>query len=96
MRGLKIASVAVMGLALSVNSTAAVAATCQPGGAGCVLPLQPPPPPVVNVPPSTVAPPIVEEVAGGGIGSLLPAILGVLALAAILYFVLDEDEAVSV
>jgi hypothetical protein len=66
------------------TATTASAAACQADNGGCVLPIAAPAPVVADVPP-----PIVDE--GGGIG-LLPILIGLAALAALLWLLLDDDE----
>jgi hypothetical protein len=69
----------------SVFGVAAPAsAACQAGDAGCVLP--------IGIPaPVAEAPPVILDEDGGGIG-LLPILLGLAALAALLWLLLDDDE----
>ncbi len=71
----------------------AAAAACQAGNAGCVLPVGNAPEPV---PVQTSRPPVIVDVdeGGGGIG-WLPILLGLAALAALYFFVIDDDEEVS-
>jgi hypothetical protein len=66
------------------GATSASAAACQADNGGCVLPVAAPAPA-----PVAEAPAIIEE--GGGIG-LLPILIGLAALAALLWFLLDDDE----
>ena len=69
----------------------AAAAACQPGEAGCVLPVGTPPPPVVTSTPTST--PVYTDVDdGGGMGWLLPILLGAAALAALYFLVLDDDD----
>lgn len=84
------AAVLSVGICLS-STTAALANTCQPGQAGCVLPVGVAPPPVVQ----TQAPvqPVGEIVESGGIG-WLPILLGLAALGLGAYFLLDDDDEV--
>ncbi len=72
----------------SIAGTAspAAAAACQADNGGCVLPIGAPPAPVAEAPP-----PMIEDVGGGGIG-LLPILIGLAALAGLLYLLLDDDE----
>lgn len=63
----------------------AAAATCQADNGSCVLPIGVPPPPVADVPPA-----VIDE-DGGGIG-LLPFLIGLAALAALLWLLLDDDD----
>lgn len=65
-------------------ATPASAAACQAGAAGCVLPVGAPAP-VADVPPA-----IIDE-GGGGIG-LLPILIGLAALAGLLWLLLDDDD----
>ena len=68
----------------------AAAAACQPGTAGCVLPVgsQPQAP----TPPPARTPVVVDvDEGGGGIG-WLPILLGVAALAALYFLVIDDDD----
>ena len=67
----------------------AAAAACQPGEAGCVLPVGTPPPVVTTTPTSTPVYTDVDD--GGGMGWLLPILLGAAALAALYFLVLDDD-----
>lgn len=83
-------SAAVLSVALCfASTTAALANTCQPGQAGCVLPVGVSPPPVVvqTTPVETVG----EIVESEGIG-WLPILLGLAALGLGAYFLLDDDE----
>jgi hypothetical protein len=94
MRFSKMALAAATSLSLMVGSTAAQASACQPGGAGCVLPLPGPPtlPPVQTTAPVVDTVPVIEE---GGF-DLLPYLIGFLALAAVgAFLLLDDDEVVS-
>ena len=93
MRFHKVCSAALVSAALCFSSTQAAAASCQAGGAGCLLPFQAP---VAAVPvqPVEVAPvvgvePVVAESAGIGI---LPILLGLAAAGLLAYFLLDDDE----
>ena len=73
-------------------TTATPAAACQPGTAGCVLPLPAGmAPPVVTTSVGNPAVPMVDAGGSDGLG-ILPWILGVAALAALAYFVLLNDE----
>ena len=90
---IKMASKALVGVALMVSTTSAYAASsaaaCQPGQAGCVLPVTDPaavPPPPVDAAPMV-------ETTGGGIG-ILPILAGLalIGLAAILLLDDDDDE----
>jgi len=67
---------------LSVHSPAVAA--CSAADPGCVLPIGQAPPPVTQPPPA----PIVDE--DGGIG-WLPILIGLAALAALLFLLLDGD-----
>lgn len=83
-------ALAAASLAFAFSSTAAQAASCQPGTAGCVLPL-PGPAPTASVPTSTAVPvgeALIEE---GGFNAL-PFILGAIALAALAAFLLLQDD----
>ena len=74
----------------SVLTVPSPAFACQAGEAGCVLPVgrtAPPPPPPA---PAPVVTPTVYEEGGGGI-PWLPILLGLAALAAIIY-VLTKDN----
>lgn len=84
------AAVLSVGLCLS-STTAALANTCQPGQAGCVLPVGVTPPPVVQTP--AVSQPVGEIIESEGIG-WLPILLGLAALGLGAYFLLDDDEEV--
>ena len=67
------------------------AAACQPGQAGCVLPVGtavPAPPPPAASPPAA---PVYEDDYSDG-KSWLPIILGVLALGALAYFLIFDDD----
>jgi len=68
------------------------AAACQPGQAGCVLPVgtavPAPPPPAAAPPPAA---PVYEDDYSDG-KSWLPIILGVLALGALAYFLIFDDD----
>lgn len=95
MRFHKVCSAALVSTALVFSSTQAAAASCQAGGAGCLLPFQaapvmaPPVQPVVPVEPVGIVEPVVAESAGIG---LLPILLGLAAAGLLLYFLLDDDE----
>jgi len=84
-------SAAVLSVALCLSSTtAAIANSCQPGQAGCVLPVGVAPPVVVQTP--VAGEPVGEIIEGGGIG-WLPILLGLAALGLGAYFLfLDDDE----
>lgn len=84
-------SAAVLSVALCLSSTtAAIANSCQPGQAGCVLPVGVAPPVVVHTP--VAGEPVGEIIEGGGIG-WLPILLGLAALGLGAYFLfLDDDE----
>ena len=75
-----------------VSIPAPAAAACQPGQAGCVIPvgeaapLSPTPPPT-----TTTTTPVYEDVDDDG-KSWLPIILGVLALGALAYFLIFDDD----
>ena len=71
------------------------AAACQAGQAGCVLPVGGAAPlSTVQTQPTTTSAPVYED-DGGGKG-WLPIILGVLALGALAYFLIfDDDDAES-
>ncbi len=88
---LSITAKALVGVSLCFSATAystsAAAAACQPGEDGCVLPVgEPLQPPVVD---STPGPVVIDN--EPGMNWLLP-ILGALALAAVLFFVLDGND----
>lgn len=89
---LSITTKALMGVSLCFSATAfstsAVAAACQPGETGCVLPVGEgvTPPAVVDTTPGPV---IIDD--EPGMNWLLP-VLGALALAAVLFFVLDGGD----
>ena len=68
----------------------AAAAACQPGEAGCVLPVGTTPPPVVTTT-ETTTPVFTDVDDGGGMGWLLPLLLGAAALAALYFLVIDDD-----
>jgi hypothetical protein len=97
MRFHKVCSAALVSAALCFSTTNAAAASCQAGGAGCLLPFQAAPmaPPVVQAPPVTPVgvEPVIAE--GGGIG-ILPILLGLAALGLLAFFLLDDDDAISV
>ena len=84
-------SAAVLSVALCLSSTtAALANVCQPGQAGCVLPVGVAPPVVVQQP--IVGEPVGEIIESEGIG-WLPILLGLAALGLGAYFLfLDDDE----
>jgi len=88
MRILRGVSAVVLSLGLCLSSTtAAVANSCQPGQAGCVLPVGVTPP-VVQAP----APePIGEIIESEGI-SWWPILLALAALGIGAYFLLDDDD----
>ena len=70
----------------------AAAAACQPGEAGCVLPVGTAPPPVVTTTTTPTSTPVYTDVDdGGGMGWLLPLLLGAAALAALYFLVIDDD-----
>ena len=82
----------MVSISLCLGSTvtfSSSAAACQAGAPGCVLPVRDPAPPP---PPPPGAGPILED--GGGFG-IWPFIIGLAALAALLYLLLsdggDED-----
>ena len=83
----------LVSLSLCVGSTVTLstpaAAACQAGTPGCVLPITEAPPPA---PPPVGAGPVVSD--GGGWG-IWPFIIGLAALAALIYFLTkgDDDEA---
>jgi hypothetical protein len=91
MRLAKSISAVTASAALLLGATPASANWCQPGSP-CVLPLPlPSVPPVVTT--TTTPPPVyTEPVVEGGGGSILPYVLGILALAGIGYVLLQEDE----
>jgi len=95
MRFQKVISAGLVSVALCFSTTQAAAASCQAGGAGCLLPFQPPAAvvqpvqPVAPVAPVGVEPAIVET--GGGIG-ILPIIIGLAALGLLAFVLLDDDE----
>ena len=73
-----------------VSVPAPAAAACQPGEAGCVLPVGEAAPLSVTQPTTTTAPVYEEE--GGGT-SWLPIAIGILVAGALLWFlVLDDDD----
>ncbi|MFN3727969.1 MAG: hypothetical protein ACK4SZ_16880 [Allosphingosinicella sp.] len=81
---------AVLSVALCfASTTAAVANVCQPGQAGCVLPVGVSPPPVVQTP--VTGEPVGEIIESEGIG-WLPILLGLAALGLGAYFLLDDDD----
>jgi hypothetical protein len=75
---------------LSVPTPAAAA--CQAGDAGCLLPIGRAAPPAP--PPPAAAPPVYEE-EHHGIG-WLPILLGLAALGAAIFFLVDNDDEDSV
>lgn len=97
MRFHKVSSAALVSAALVFSTTNAAAASCQAGGAGCLLPFQAAPMAPVQAPvavqPVGVEPVIAES---GGIG-ILPILLGLAALGLLAFVLLDDDEgAISV
>lgn len=97
MRFHKVCSAALVSAAICFSSTQAAAASCQAGGAGCLLPFQAPvaavpvQPVVVEPAPVVGVEPVIAE--GGGIG-ILPILLGLAAAGLLAYFLLDDDEEV--
>lgn len=96
MRFHKLCSAALVSAALCFSTTQAAAASCQAGGAGCLLPFQAAPviaPPVMGTPapatPVDVAPVAAEG--GGGIG-ILPILLALAAAGLLAFVLLDDDE----
>jgi hypothetical protein len=95
MRFHKVCSAALVSAALVFSTTNAAAASCQAGGAGCLLPFQSAPvaQPVMQTPApvETVGvEPVVAET-GGGIG-ILPILLGLAALGLLAFVLLDDDD----
>lgn len=95
MRFHKVISAALVSAALCFSSTQAAAASCQAGGAGCLLPFQPPvavAPPMQ--PPVALEPVGVEPVIAGGAGGIgiLPIIIGLAVLGLLAFVLLDDDE----
>jgi hypothetical protein len=86
-------ALAAASITFAFSSTAARAEYCQPGSAGCVLPLPGAAPAAGPVTATPMGEPIVEEVAGGF--NFLPFLLAAAVIAIGLYFLLDEDEEVS-
>jgi len=81
---------AALSVALCFGSTtAAVANVCQPGQAGCVLPVGVPAP--VATPAPTAVEPVGEIIEETGI-NWLPILLGLAALGLGAYFLLDDDD----
>lgn len=82
----------MVGVSLCLGSVASfpapAAAACQPGQAGCVLPVGEAPPPVA---PRAPPPLVVDERGGIGFG-WLAALAALAAIAALLLFVLDDDD----
>ncbi len=97
MRFQKVCSAALVSAALCFSTTQAAAASCQAGGAGCLLPFQAAPVQPVAQTPGPVTPvgvePVVAEAGTGGIG-ILPILLGLAALGLLAFVLLDEDEGV--
>ena len=91
MRIVKGISAGMLGVALCwASTTAAVANVCQPGQAGCVLPVGVTPPPVVVQTPTPVEP-VGEIIESEGI-PWLPILLGLAALGLGAYFLLNDDD----
>jgi hypothetical protein len=78
-----------IGCASVMSVPTPAAAACQAGDNGCVLPVgRTAPAPVAQ--PTTTTTPIYEDDGGGK--SWLPIILGVLALGALAYFLIFDDD----
>ncbi len=87
-RLLRGATAVVATMTMAFGSTAASAATCQAGTAGCLLPLAAPPPVAAPV---EAAPVAAEAATGGGIGAL--AIIAGLAVAGLIaYLIIDGND----
>lgn len=99
MRFHKLCSAALVSAALCFSTTQAAAASCQVGGAGCLLPFQAVPvvaPPVMGTPAPVTPVDVAPVVAEGGIG-ILPILLALAAAGLLAFVLLDDDEdAVSV
>lgn len=89
---IKMASKTLVGVALIMSTTSAYAASsaaaCQPGQAGCVLPVTDP---AAVPPPPVEAAPYVETTGGGGIG-ILPILAGLALIGLAAYLLLDDDD----
>lgn len=77
----------LVGIALCVSTTPAMANPCALSLQGCVLPVQE----VVTTTPTTTTPVIVDDVETGGLG-ILPILAGLAALGALAYLLLDDDD----
>jgi hypothetical protein len=77
----------VVGIALCVSTTPAMANPCALSLQGCVLPVQE----VVTTTPAATTPVYVEEAESTGLG-ILPILAGLAALGALAWLLLDDDD----
>lgn len=77
---------ALVGAAICFTSVPAAAAACQPGEAGCVLPVLDAPP--AALPAATSAPLLADEPRLG----LLPILAGLALAGLVLFLLLDDDD----
>lgn len=97
MRYHKLCSAALVSAALCFSTTNAAAASCQVGGAGCLLPFQAAPayvPPVAGTAAPVTPVDVAPVVADSGVG-ILPILLALAAAGLLAFVLLDDDDAVS-